>query len=204
MTEYNKLKYYYGKNLAELLADKFCNTYTKFQKHDFVNAAERKTIDLELKDRIEVIADALYEFLPRDYKKSIKIIVTILGPPNQNETGMFREGYWLMPLAFFVEKNGINEFEISTNAIYHITQRSTGEYAVRPFIVKYPKRMMSLMLKWSQDKSVHVRRLSSEGTRPRLPWAKKLDQFIMDPKPILPIPFSTNKGTRFIAWINKI
>ena len=43
------------------------------------------------------------------------------------------------------------------------------------------------MLKWSKNKNVHVRRLSSEGLRPRLPWAKKLEQFIDDPTPILPI-----------------
>ena len=114
-------------------------------------------------------------------------MTNILGPPNQNETGMFRDGYWLMPIAFFVEKYGIDDFETSTNAIYQITQRSTGEYAVRPFLIRFPDRMISLMLKWSQSKNVHVRRLSSEGIRPRLPWARKLDQFIRDPKPILPI-----------------
>lgn len=114
-------------------------------------------------------------------------MMNILGPPNQNETGMFRDGYWLMPIAFFVEKYGIDDFETSTNAIYQITQRSTGEYAVRPFLIRFPDRMISLMLKWSQSKNVHVRRLSSEGIRPRLPWARKLDQFIRDPKPILPI-----------------
>ncbi len=64
-------------------------------------------------------------------------MTNILGPPNQNETGMFREGYWLMPIAFFIEKYGIDDFETSTNAIYQITQRSTGEYAVRPFLIRF-------------------------------------------------------------------
>ncbi|WP_458720747.1 DNA alkylation repair protein [Candidatus Nitrosocosmicus sp. R] len=187
MTEYTKLKSYYGRDLAKLLADKVFKTYPKFQKLKFIDTVDKKITNLELKGRVEVIADTLYEYLPRDYKEAINIMMSILGPPNQNETGMFREGYWIMPIAFLVEKYGIDDFDTSTDAIYQITQRNTGEYAVRPFLVKYPKKMTSLMLKWSQSKNVHVRRLSSEGIRPRLPWAKKLDQFILDPKPILPI-----------------
>jgi 3-methyladenine DNA glycosylase AlkC len=187
MTEYIKLKTYYGRDLAKLLADKVYKKYPKFQKQKFIDTVDKKVTNLELKGRVEVIADKLHEFLPRDYKEAVNLIVSILGPPNQNETGMFSDGYWIMPLAFLVEKYGIDEFEISTDAIYQITQRHTGEYAVRPFLVKYPEKMTSLMLKWSQSKNVHVRRLSSEGIRPRLPRAKKLNQFILDPKPILPI-----------------
>lgn len=187
MPEYTKLKYYYGKNLAQLLADKIIKTYPVFQKQKFINIIDKKSKDLELKDRVEVITDALYEFLPKDFKEAVSIMIDILGPPNQNETGMFRDGYWIMPIAFFVEKYGIDDFNTSMNAIYQITQRNTGEYAVRPFIIKYPNKMLDLMLRWSLSKNVHVRRLSSEGLRPRLPWAKKLDQFILDPKPILPI-----------------
>jgi hypothetical protein len=178
VTEYTKLKTYYDRNLAKLLADKIYNIFPKFQKQKFIERVDNNTKNLELKARVEVIKDSLYEFLPKDYKESIDIMTNILGPPNQNETGMFRDGYWLMPIAFFVEKYGIDDFETSTNAIYQITQRSTGEYAVRAFLIRFPDRMISLMLKWSQSKNVHVRRLSSEGIRPRLPWARKLDQFI--------------------------
>ena len=187
MAEHKQLKYYYDKKLAKLLADKIVKVYPKFPKQRFVSLVEKKTKGLELKDRVEVITDALHEFLPDDYKTAIGIFMKILGPPNKNETGMFKEGYWLMPVAYFVEKYGTEYFETSTKAIYEITQRNTGEYAVRPFLVRYQKKMTSLMLKWSEDKNVHVRRLSSEGLRPRLPWAKKLQQFIDDPSPIIPI-----------------
>lgn len=185
--EHKQLKHYYDKKLAIHLANKILKIYPKFQKLKFVNMVDKKTKNLELKDRVEVIADALQEFLPDEYTKAIKILCQILGPPNKNETGMFKEGYWLLPIAFFVEKYGIDHFKISTDAIYEITQRNTGEYAIRPFIIQYEKKTLSLMLKWSKSKNVHVRRLSSEGLRPRLPWAKKLDQFIDDPTPILSI-----------------
>ena len=187
MAQYKQLKYNFNKELAELLAAKIFKVYTRFPQKKFIEKVDNKVRDLELKKRIEVITDALHEFLPTEYGEAIKILSQILGPSNINETGMFKDGYWLMPVAFFVEKYGINYFKDSTTAIYEITKRNTGEYAVRPFLVKYPEEMLSLMLKWSEDKDVHVRRLASEGVRPRLPWAKKLEQFITDPKPILPI-----------------
>ncbi|MDN5847221.1 MAG: hypothetical protein L0H53_13215 [Candidatus Nitrosocosmicus sp.] len=140
MTEYTKLKYYYGRELAKLLADKVYKIYPRFQKQEFIATVNKKTTDLELKGRVEVFADALHELLPRNYKEAVNIMTSILGPSNQNKTGMFSEGYWIMPIAFFVEKYGTDDFETSTDAIYQITQRNTGEYAVRPFLVKYPKK----------------------------------------------------------------
>ena len=64
----------------------------------------------------------------------MKILLKILGPENENETGMFKEYYWLMPVALFIEKYGLDDFETSINAISEITKRNTGEYAIRPFI----------------------------------------------------------------------
>ena len=111
----------------------------------------------------------------------------IIGPELHTETGMFTEGYWLGPIAFFIEKYGLNDFDISVNAIHELTKRHTGEFAVRPFLVKYPEKMLRVMKQWSKDSNVHVRRLASEGVRPRLPWSKKLVQYIDNPKLILPI-----------------
>ena len=41
------------------------------------------------------------------------------------------------------------------------------------------------LAEWAEDKNCHVRRLVSEGTRPRLPLAPRLTQFIKDPRPVL-------------------
>jgi len=115
------------------------------------------------------------------------LLEQILGEENEKETGMFTEGYWLMPIAKFVEKYGLDDFNVSMKAIEEITKRNTGEYTIRPFIEKYPKRTMKKMLRWSKNKNKHVRRLASEGCRPKLPWASKLQLFVDDPNPILPI-----------------
>ena len=115
------------------------------------------------------------------------MLVGILGPENEEETGMFANYYWIMPIAKYVEKYGIEHFAISINAIAEITKRNTGEYAIRPYLVRYTEDTLAVLKEWSQHENKHIRRLSSEGTRPRLPWAKKLDLFIENPKPIIPV-----------------
>lgn len=92
-----------------------------------------------------------------------------------------------MPIAKFVEKYGLNDFEVSMKAIEEITKRNTGEYTIRPFLEQFPKETLVQMKAWSKSKNKHVRRLASEGVRPRLPWATKLDQFIENPTPFFPI-----------------
>ena len=187
MTEYKQFKYYYDKELAVLLAKKIKPFYSKFNDKEFIKAISVGVKDLELKARVELITDALKNHLPKNYKTSINILLKILGPENENETGMFKEYYWLMPVAYYIEKYGIDDFETSINAINEITKRNTGEYAIRPFLRKYKAKTLGVMKKWSKDKNVHVRRLASEGVRTRLPWSQKLDQFILDPTPIFEI-----------------
>ncbi|MGH7884429.1 MAG: DNA alkylation repair protein [Thermodesulfobacteriota bacterium] len=187
MAEHKQFKYYFDKELAKLLSAKIETVYPEFESKKFINKIDSKTKDLELKARVEVITDALYEFLPSNYKDGVKILLQILGAENKKETGMFKEGYWLMPVALYVEKYGLRDFDISIKAIEEITKRNTGEYAIRPFIIKYTDKTLEEMLKWSKSRNFHLRRLSSEGLRPRLPWAKKLDIFIEDPAPTVEI-----------------
>lgn len=182
-----KLKEWFDKDLALLLAAKIKTQYTAFKVRRFVDQADQGVQKLELKGRVELIADFLHTNLPDDYPHAVQILTAILGPENEAETGMFTEGYWLMPVAKYVEKYGLDHFSESIAAIEEITKRHTGEYCIRPFLEQYPERTLNVMRKWSLEPNFHVRRLASEGVRPRLPWAKKLDQFIADPKPILPI-----------------
>jgi 3-methyladenine DNA glycosylase AlkC len=182
-----KLKYWFDKALAILLAEKIQVYYPRFDADAFVQHVAETTRGLELKDRVERIADALREHLPRNYSRAVAILISTLGPENSKESGMFSEGYWIMPLAKYVEKYGLAHYSESINAIMEITKRHTGEYSIRPFLQTYPNETLAIMKKWSLDPNVHVRRLASEGIRPRLPWASKLDQFIDHPEPMLEI-----------------
>ena len=72
-------------------------------------------------------------------------------------------------------------------AMIELTQRFSSEYAVRPFVERYPEATFKRLLALTDDPSPHVRRWCSEGTRPRLPWGAKLHHLVADPSPIWPI-----------------
>jgi len=184
---YKPLKLWFDKEFAQLLADKITAVYPDFNSDIFIQQVYRRVQDLELKDRVELIADLLQTHISGDYPEQIEILLQILGPENNEETGMFKKYYWIMPIAKFVEKYGLEYFDLSMNTIEEITKRNTGEYTVRPFIELYPDKTMTQMLNWSTNENKHVRRLASEGGRPRLPWASKLQIFIDDPTPLIPI-----------------
>lgn len=86
-----------------------------------------------------------------------------------------------MPIAYFVEKYGLEHFEISMHAMYEITKRHTSEYAIRPYLEVHLADTIDQLSRWSHDTNLHVRRLVSEGTRPRLPWAKRIQAIKGDP-----------------------
>ena len=58
---------------------------------------------------------------------------------------------------------------------------------MRAFLMRFQERTLERLKAWTKDPDVHVRRLCSEGTRPRLPWAIRIPAFIKDPGPVLPI-----------------
>jgi 3-methyladenine DNA glycosylase AlkC len=87
----------------------------------------------------------------------------------------------------FIELYGLNYREISIPALAEFTQYASSELAIRPFIVLYQDHMMTQMLEWAKDDNYHIRRLASEGCRPRLPWAVALSTLKKDPSDILPI-----------------
>ncbi|MDT0607687.1 DNA alkylation repair protein [Croceitalea rosinachiae] len=184
---HKQLKLWFDKDLAIKLSTKLLANNVQFDRKAFVALVENGVGALELKDRVEFIADGLRTYLDEDYAVAIQQLIPILGPENEKETGMFKEYYWVMPIAKYVEKYGLAHFETSMNAIYEITKRNTGEFTIRPYLEKYPEQTFAIMEGWSKNSNKHVRRLSSEGVRPRLPWASKLDLFIKDPTPILPI-----------------
>lgn len=186
MSDYS-LAQHFGVNLAELLSGKIKAVYPKFDEQKYIKNVASKVNDLAYSGRIELHARELNSALNLDYKDQIEILTSILGEENPNETGMFKNYYWVLPIGKFVEIYGINDFETSINAIAEITKRNTGEYAIRVFIRKYPNKMLEVMRNWAKSSNFHLRRLASEGLRPKLPWASKLENFIDDPKPVFEI-----------------
>jgi 3-methyladenine DNA glycosylase AlkC len=178
---------WFGTNLAILLGEKILAVYPQFDAKKYVEIISLKCVGLSYTQRIQLHSEILHQLLPSNYIKAIEILMSVLGEENPNETGMFTNFYWIMPIAKFVETYGLDEFETSIKAIQEITKRNTGEYAIRPFIRKYPEKTMEVMLKWSLSKNFHLRRLSAEGCRAKLPWSTKLDNFIFKPEPVFKI-----------------
>jgi len=148
----------------------------------------------EFKQRCSHITTVLKNYLPADYKDAIAKILELLdhlkdvhdfSEVDDTTFGLSLEYGWV--LDNFVEQYGLDDYETSIKAIEKISQFTSCEFAVRPFIIKYPKEMMKQMLVWSKHEHWGVRRLSSEGCRPRLPWAMALPNLKENPAPIIPI-----------------
>ncbi len=173
------LKNSYNKPYVSRLVDSFLMHSPNFDG----KALHRKIFDddwegRELKSRMDHIAKNIYDVLGLDYVSALNIL-----KPVCESFG----GYEAMFFPHIIELYGVDHWDESMAALEHMTQFSSSEFAVRPFIVKAPKKMMKQMLRWSRHDNYHVRRLSSEGCRSRLPWAMALPAFKKDPTLILPI-----------------
>lgn len=179
--------------LKNIYNQKFFDEFSKalkliipnFDKNLFLNKIyDNEWKNRELKQRMRHISTTLKYFLPKDYKNSTTIILKLISCLKENQINLSFE-YMFLP--DFIEQYGLEDFDISVKALEEITQYTSCEFAVRPFIIKYPKKMMKQMLIWSNHKNHSVRRFSSEGCRPRLPWAMALPDFKENPTPIIPI-----------------
>ena len=157
------------------------SSYNQFQVDEFLTSIMDETWDdLELMARGRKVSTTLGEYLPKDYKEAIDIIDKVIAKC---------EGFPRFCFTGFIEIYGQNEkdWDISINAMEKYTQYASFEFTVRPFIIKHEERMMVQMYAWSKHENEHVRRLSSEGCRPALPWGQALNKYKKDPTPVLPI-----------------
>jgi len=177
----------FGEELAKLLADKICTVHKSFPAEDFCKSVRNEVAGKSYTQRIEIIADNLQKYLPANYTDALDTLMKILGPENEEETGMFTNFYWLMPVGKFIEKYGLDDFSASIRGIEEVTKRNTGEYAIRPYARKYPDKVLEICKKWAQSKNFHLRRLACEGLRPKLPWAPKLGVWNDNPGPVFEI-----------------
>jgi len=155
--------------------------YSSFQVDEFVKSIMDETWDsLELMDRGRQICKGLGKYLPADYKEALDIIDKVIVKHSSLE---------IFCIPNFIEVFGQDEknWDLSIAAMERYTQYASCEFAVRPFIIGHEKRMMAQMYAWSKHENEHVRRLSSEGCRPALPWGQALNSFKKDPSPVLPI-----------------
>lgn len=169
------------------IADEIQRVYPQFDKNSFAERIVERFPHLELKERIAWISENLHAFLPTDYREATSILLASLPPPNDNtKTDNDFGDFIYAPYAEFVARNGVTKKDLyfSLAALKEITMRFSVEDAIRRFINAFPKETMQELQKWSNDSHYHVRRLTSEGTRPKLPWSQKI---IIAPEQAIPI-----------------
>ena len=173
------LKLVYSEEFLQNLAFHTKAHLPSFDSASFIKSTLAKPWhDLELKARMHRITSSLQKHLPQDYPEALKVLAPVAEHFSSYEAMFFPD---------FVEQYGLNHWTESMKALEHFTKFSSSEFAVRPFIIKSPKKMMTQMAHWAKSENHHVRRLASEGCRPRLPWAMALPDFKQDPSAILPI-----------------
>lgn len=149
---------------------------------------------LALMARGQRIAQALHRHLPADYADAIEILVASMGPPmaldaagEPDASDRPHSGFLYLPHSQFIAEHGLEHFALSMQAQHALTQRFTAEFCLRPYLLHHEQATLKQLAHWARDPSAHVRRLVSEGSRPRLPWAPRLPAFVRDPSPTLPL-----------------
>ena len=106
-----------------------------------------------------------------------------------------------LPMLFYVEDNGLGHYDIAVELLRDLTMRFSMEGSIRPFIEMRPQETLKRFGVWALDSNYHVRRLVSESTRPRLPWAPRITLDPADPIPLLDILHAdpTRYVTRSVA-----
>ena len=173
------LKDEYSTKFITELATQLKSIGTNFNHLSFSDSILNKDWkNKELKERMRWVTENLHSHLPFSYQKQIECLSKI-APKFKGLTAII--------FPDFVQVYGLDDLSTSLKALELFTKHSTSEFAIRPFIIKHPKKTMQQLLVWSKNDNEHLRRLASEGTRPKLPWAPILSDFVNDPSPNLPI-----------------
>ncbi|WP_298845270.1 DNA alkylation repair protein [Clostridium sp.] len=175
------LKNMYNKEFLQQFGEKVYNVYHSFDIDGFIATIIDDTwVELKLMERMNRITKTLGAFLPEKYDEALEILF---------EIDEYCDGFPYLFFPNFVSIYGKSDYnwELSMVALKRFTTRSSSEFAVRPFIMHDPERMINKMLEWSKDSNEHIRRLASEGCRPRLPWGISLTMFKCDPTMVLSV-----------------
>jgi len=140
---------------------------------------------LELKDRVRHLILVMSRHLPQSFPEAAQILHNVRHHWEENDTPDSLTYFAAWPITDYVATYGLNHPDISLPLLRHLTPLYTAEFAIRPFIEAHKKQTYEQLLIWCMDSNEHVRRLASEGVRPRLPWGKQLPSYIEDPTDVI-------------------
>ncbi|MGC1174839.1 DNA alkylation repair protein [Polaromonas sp.] len=175
----------YGADVPKAIARMITAVHPAFESKKFMRDVLQGYDALALMPRGKHIARVLQRHLPSDYPKAVDILLASLDQPHGRDPGLTLGSFLYLPHTMFVAEFGLDHFEDSMQAQHALTQRFTAEFSIRPFLQKHEAATLARFRQWASDPSAHVRRLVSEGSRPRLPWASRLPAFQKNPASVL-------------------
>lgn len=173
------LKDILGPAALETIADAGAAASRRFDRRAFLATASDGLEALSIMERVRHIADALHGALPGDYATGLDV-VRAMAP-------QLTHGFQAMAVTEYVARYGLADFDRSMDALADLTRFGTAEFAIRPFLAADTPRALAAMTEWTGSDDEHVRRLASEGARPRLPWAARVPALKADPTLAAPI-----------------
>lgn len=180
------LKDIYSPIFYDRLADTLAQTVPSFEKKIFIEQIfDDSFSQKELKDRMRHTTKVLRNFMPDDFGSAAVLLEKTIVLLRKNQHGEDNLAYIFLP--DYIEMYGLEDYDNAVKSIEFVTQFISCEFAVRPFIIKYGDQMIDQMKKWALHESHKVRRLASEGSRPRLPWAMALPELKKNPETLLPL-----------------
>ena len=181
------LKGFFSPALVRRLSADLVRAHPAFPARAFEQRACAGLDRLELLDRGRQIARALGESLPPDYPAAVDVLLRSLGPEHASDelVGAGMAPFFYLPHTVFVAERGLGHFDVSMRAQYELTKRFSAEASIRPYLAQDPQRTLAVLSTWTRDPNPHVRRLVSEGTRLRLPWAPRVAWLDANPELVL-------------------
>ncbi|WP_437735484.1 DNA alkylation repair protein [Sorangium sp. So ce1335] len=181
----DRLKNLFDEGSVRSIARALRSAHPRLDERGFARDCLAGLADLELTGRASHIADVMHHHLPQPFPRAAQVIVASLGPELARSDVFGLEPLLYMPHVFYVAKRGLDHFEEAMTAQYELTKRFSAEFSIRAFLTRHADATIRRLRAWAADPNVHVRRLVSEGTRPRLPWAPRLRAFQQDPGPVI-------------------
>ncbi len=168
-----------GPAALRVIADAGMAASPRFDRAVFLDTATQGLDALSVMARVRHIADALHSALPGDYPYAL-VVLRAMGP-------RLTHAFQGFALAEYVARYGLHDVDASMEALADLTRHGSAEFAIRPFLAHDPTRVLAQMRAWTEHPNEHVRRLASEGARPRLPWGTRVPALKDDPTLAAPI-----------------
>ena len=176
-----------GLNAAKRVAHAMSSISNDFDSQGFVNYIDANVAPLELKQRVELFIDGLKQYLPDDFAQCYELLMKIKPHWDYGDPNDPIRSFAAWPITDFVAKHGLSSPDLSFSLMKELTELFSAEFAIRYFIKQDTSHAFHYLDQWVDDSNHHVRRLVSEGTRPRLPWGIRLNEFCKDPSPCIPL-----------------